>query len=46
MKRFIRANCDDYLRDPNITSLGIGRKNGAPDGQLVVQFAVEQRVAT
>ena len=44
MKRFIRAHCEDYLQDRNISSLGIGRKNGDPDGELVVQFAVERKV--
>ena len=44
MKRFIRSRCDEYLQDPNITSIGIGRKNNNPKGPLVVQFAVAQKV--
>jgi endonuclease G len=44
MKRFIRAHCDDYLADGNIASIGIGRKNGASDGEEVIQFAVQQKV--
>ena len=41
MKRFIRTHCDDYLQDPNITSIGIGRRKGEAKGELVLQFAVE-----
>jgi endonuclease G, mitochondrial len=44
---FIRAHADDYLKDENITSLGIGYKtvDGKPTKQLAVQFSVAQKVA-
>ncbi|MDX3899304.1 MAG: DNA/RNA non-specific endonuclease [Sphingobium sp.] len=38
LRRFIRARGADYLKDPNITSIGIGRKNG--DGPVCLQFTV------
>lgn len=46
-KRFIRENHDKYLKDPNITSLGIGYKvvNGKTSKTPVVQFSVERKVA-
>src|SRR5215212_6364318 len=33
MRRFIRAHCDDYLADPNITSIGIAYKNPSGNGR-------------
>lgn len=38
LRRFIRARGADFLKDPNITSIGIGRKNG--DGPVCLQFTV------
>lgn len=38
LRRFIRAKGADYLKDPNITSIGIGLKNG--DGPVSLQFTV------
>ena len=38
LRRHIRAKGAEYLDDPNITSVGIGRKNG--DGPLCIQFTV------
>ncbi len=38
LRRHIRAKGADYLKDPNITSVGIGLKNG--DGPLCLQFTV------
>ena len=38
LRLHIRARGNDYLKDPNITSVGIGPKNG--DGPLSLQFTV------
>lgn len=38
LRRHIRAKGAEYLKDPNITSVGIGRKNG--DGPICIQFTV------
>ncbi|QTF08169.1 DNA/RNA non-specific endonuclease [Brenneria izadpanahii] len=38
LRRHIRAKGADYLKDPNITSVGIGLKNG--DGPVCLQFTV------
>ncbi|TCL07507.1 endonuclease G [Sodalis ligni] len=38
LRRHIRAKGADYLKDPNITSVGIGLKNG--DGPVCIQFTV------
>lgn len=38
LRRHIRAKGADYLQDPNITSVGIGLKNG--DGPICLQFTV------
>lgn len=47
IKSFIRAKADDYLKDPNITSVGIGYKRvgGKPTEELAVQFSVAEKVA-
>ena len=46
MKRFIRAHCDDYLQDDNITSIGIGYKHvgGKSTETLALQFCVDRKV--
>lgn len=46
MKRFIRAKCDDYLQDPNISSIGIGYKTvrGKRSNELALQFSVDKKV--
>ncbi|WP_105441229.1 hypothetical protein [Neorhizobium sp. T25_13] len=41
LRRHIRAKGADYLKDPNITSVGIGLKNG--DGPICLQFTVGQK---
>ncbi len=41
LRRFIRAKGADYLNDPNITSVGIGLKNG--NGPVCLQFTVRQK---
>lgn len=38
LREYIRAKGSDYLKDPNITSVGIGRKNGT--GPISLQFTV------
>ena len=46
MKRFIRTRCDDYLQDPNISSIGIGYKTvkGKRSSELALQFSVDKKV--
>ena len=46
-RAFIRTHADEYLKDSNITSLGIGYKTvgGKATKQLAVQFSVAQKVA-
>jgi len=46
MKRFIRTKCDDYLQDPNISSVGIGYKTvgGKRSNELALQFSVDKKV--
>ncbi|MGV1754930.1 DNA/RNA non-specific endonuclease [Agrobacterium sp. CG674] len=41
LRRHIRAKASDYLKDPNITSVGIGLKNG--DGAVCLQFTVGRK---
>ncbi|MFV0492663.1 MAG: DNA/RNA non-specific endonuclease [Pseudorhodobacter sp.] len=41
LRRYIRAQGADYLRDPNITSIGVGRKNGT--GEIGLVFTVGQK---
>ena len=38
LRRYIRAKGADFLKDPNITSVGIGRKNR--EGPICIQFTV------
>ena len=38
LRGFVRSQGADYLRDPNITSIGVGRKNG--DGEVCLVFSV------
>ena len=46
LKRFIRARGEGYLRDKNITSIGIGCKRSSADsaGTLALQFSVAEKV--
>ncbi len=51
LREFIRSNGPDYLKDPNITSIGIGRKEVDPnsprkdmEGQICIQFTVGKKV--
>ncbi|RVU39090.1 DNA/RNA non-specific endonuclease [Hwanghaeella grinnelliae] len=41
LRAFVRARAEDFLNDPNITSVGIGLKNG--DGEICLQFTVGQK---
>src|SRR5688572_23346912 len=45
LKVFVRTEGSDYLKDPNITSVGIGYKNkdGKPTKELAVQFTVGKK---
>jgi endonuclease G, mitochondrial len=42
----VRHVADEYLRDPNITSVGIGYKtvDGKPTEEMALQFTVEKKV--
>jgi len=42
LRDYIRAKGADFLKDPNVTSVGIGRKNG--DGAISLQFTVGSKV--
>ncbi|MCV3273344.1 DNA/RNA non-specific endonuclease [Roseobacter sinensis] len=42
LRRFVRSEGARYLKDPNITSIGIGHKNG--DGALSIVFTVREKV--
>ena len=46
-KAFVRAHGEQYLKDGNITGLGVGYKTvgGKPTDQLSVQFTVAQKVS-
>lgn len=41
MKRYIRAHGSKFLQDNNVTSVGIGRKNG--DGEISLVFTVADK---
>lgn len=45
LKTFVRSRGGEFLRDPNITSIGVGykRKDGKPTRELSIQFTVEQK---
>lgn len=42
LRRHVRMRAEDYLKDPNITSVGVGRKNG--DGPISLQFTVGTKI--
>ena len=47
LRDFVRREGARYLQDPNITSIGIGRKiGGDKDGQICIQFTVGKKMAT
>jgi endonuclease G len=41
LRRFVRTKGTAFLDDPNVTSVGVGKK---PDGTLCLQFTVEEKV--
>lgn len=45
LRRFIRAKGSDYLRDDNVSSIGVGYKtrDGKPTKEISVQFTVRQK---
>jgi endonuclease G, mitochondrial len=44
LREFIRAKGNDFLKDPNITSIGVGYKNG--DGPISLQFTVGSKMGS
>jgi endonuclease G len=46
LRRFIRAQGAEYLKDPNISSVGVGYKltDGESTGEISVQFTVNEKV--
>jgi endonuclease G len=47
LKDFVRSRGADYLKDPNISSVGIGYKikDGKPTKEISVQFTVDRKAA-
>lgn len=47
LKTFVRTEGADFLRDPNVTSVGIGykRKDGKPTREISIQFTVGHKAA-
>ncbi|MDX3452713.1 DNA/RNA non-specific endonuclease [Streptomyces sp. ME02-8801-2C] len=47
LRHYIRAHGQDLLKDPNVSSVGIGQKvrNGTRGKQIVLQFTVSSKVA-
>ncbi|GAA1355755.1 DNA/RNA non-specific endonuclease [Saccharothrix algeriensis] len=45
LRRFVRAKGSDYLRDGNVSSIGIGYKvvDGKPTDEIAVQFTVREK---
>jgi endonuclease G len=41
LREHVRARGNDYLKDPNVTSVGVGLKNG--DGPISLQFTVGEK---
>ncbi|WP_354644048.1 DNA/RNA non-specific endonuclease [Kitasatospora camelliae] len=45
LRQFVRTQGAKFLQDPNVTSIGIGRRSSGPDeGRLAVQFTVGTKV--
>ena len=44
LRRFVRTRGEEYLQDPNINSIGIGRKNGK--GEISIVFTVDEKAAS
>lgn len=47
LRQFIRTEGAGYLEDPNISSIGVGRKlvDGKSTGEISLQFTVDEKVA-
>ncbi|MFD1149986.1 DNA/RNA non-specific endonuclease [Saccharothrix hoggarensis] len=47
LRRFVRTKGADYLRDPNVSSIGIGYKvaDGRPTDEIAIQFTVRRKAA-
>ncbi|APX04092.1 DNA/RNA non-specific endonuclease [Arthrobacter sp. QXT-31] len=47
LRQFIRTRGAEYLKDPNISSIGVGYKmsEGSPTGELALQFTVDRKAA-
>lgn len=47
LRQYVRAQAADWLKDPNLTSIGIGYKQtgGVPTQELSIQFSVRSKVA-
>ncbi|WP_247048723.1 DNA/RNA non-specific endonuclease [Arthrobacter rhizosphaerae] len=47
LRQFIRTEGAGFLEDPNISSIGVGRKlvGGKPTGEISIQFTVEEKAA-
>jgi endonuclease G len=47
LKQFVRTKGPEFLKDPNISSIGIGYKvtDGVQTGQISIQFTVKQKAA-
>ncbi len=45
LRDFVRSRGSEYLKDPNISSVGIGykKKNGKPTKEIAIQFTVKQK---
>ncbi|MEX2206675.1 MAG: DNA/RNA non-specific endonuclease [Myxococcota bacterium] len=45
LREVVRARGPEFLEDPNVTSIGIGRRSegGEPTGELCVQFTVRRK---
>ncbi|MCY9784362.1 DNA/RNA non-specific endonuclease [Nocardiopsis sp. EMB25] len=45
LKKFIRTQGEGYLRDPNVSSIGIARKttDSRPEGEIALQFTVDKK---
>ncbi|MEU4804704.1 DNA/RNA non-specific endonuclease [Actinosynnema sp. NPDC023587] len=45
LRRFVRTRGSDFLRDHNVSSIGIGYKveGGRPTGEIAVQFTVKRK---
>jgi hypothetical protein len=47
LKQIVRKHAQRYLREPNVTSVGVGYriKDGKSTGEMVIQFTVENKLS-